>query len=269
LQKNQYRELGIPDNPDAEPPCSHTKSAIVVFGKHAGHTLTVCVEPDCPVHNPHVAAERAADPPPVIAPAPEQETEEEAEQRKAAHEQQMAEYQAEQERKEEERKAEFERQQKEYEAEQVRRDKQRKGRQETFERILANAPLVFTAPQLRVLLRALVNLDPYDFAEDVAAFYVGDDENNQQTPEEVLSFTIDTLPDEKLTGFALRLVLTGHTDIPRENDPDFLAQADAAFAPLQPKKAKAAKTKDAAPRKAKPTAVKASPKKEATRKKAA
>ncbi len=72
----------------------------------------------------------------------------------------MAEYQAEQERKEEERKQEFERQQKQYEAEQARREKQRKARVATFERILANAPLTFTAPQLRVFLSALVNLDP-------------------------------------------------------------------------------------------------------------
>jgi ParB family chromosome partitioning protein len=114
-------------------------------------------------------------------------------------------------------------------------------RQATFERILANAAITFSAPQLRVFLRALVNLDPYDFAEDVAAFYVGEDENNQQTPEEVLSFTIDRLPDEKLTGFALRLVLTGHTDIPRESGFDYLAQAETAFVPEQPKKAQAKK----------------------------
>jgi ParB family chromosome partitioning protein len=178
------------------------------------------------VHNPHVAAQRAADPPPTIAPAPEQETEEEAAQRQAEHEQRMAEYQAEQERKEEERQAEFDRQQKQYEAEQARREKQRKARVATFERILANAPLTFTAQQLRAFLSTLVNLDPYDFAEDVAEFYAGGDENNQQTPEEVLSSTVAGLPDEQLTGFALRLVLTGHTDIPRENDFDFLAQEE-------------------------------------------
>ena len=259
LQKHQYRELDIADNPDAEPPCSHTKSAIIVFGKHAGRTLTVCTDTDCPVHNPHVAAQHAADPPPVMAPAPEQETEEEAAQRQAEHEQRMAEYQAEQERKEEERKAEFDRQQEQYEAEQARRTEMHNARQATFERILANAPVMFTAPQLRVFLRALVNLDPYDFAEDVAAFYVGDDENNQQTPEEALSFTIDRLPDDKLTGFALRLVLTGHTDIPRENDFDYLAQAEAAFVPPLPKKATGKKPKPTVIKEAKPSARNAAP----------
>jgi ParB family chromosome partitioning protein len=241
LSKHQYRELDVPDNPDAEPPCNHTKSAIIVFGKHAGHKLTVCVEPDCPVHNPREAARIAADPPPVMEPAPEQETEEEAAHRQAEHEQRMAEYQAEQERKEEERRAEYERQQQEYEAEQARRDEQRKARVATFERILANAPATFTAAQLRVLLSALVNLDPYDFADDVAEFYSEGNENNQQTAEEVLSSTIVSLPDEKLAEFALRLVLTGHTAIPPESEVDFLAQAECVFAPPAPKKEAAAR----------------------------
>jgi ParB family chromosome partitioning protein len=165
------------------------------------------------------------------------ETEEEAEARKAEYEQRSKEYEAEQQRKEEERKRESERQQREYEAEQSRREKLRKARLATFDRILANAPPTFTAPQLRVFLSALVNLDPYDFAEDVAAFYVADNENNQQTPEEVLSTTLAALPDEKLTAFALRLVLTAHAEIPRESDFDFLTHAEAVFVPPASKKA--------------------------------
>ena len=265
LQKYQYRELDIPDNPDAEPPCSNTKDAIIVFGKHAGRTLTVCTDADCPVHNPRIAAQRAADPPPTMDPAPDLETEQEAEQRKAEHEQRMAEYRAEQERKEEERKAEFDRQQQEYEAEQGRRAEVHKARQDTFERILAHAPSTFTAPQLRVFLSALVNLDPYDFAEDVAAFYAGDDENNQKTPEQILLNVLTDLPEDKLMPFALRLVLTGHTDIPREDDFDFLAQAAAVFDPPKPK---AAKAKGNAAPKAKPGVGKAA-RKEVIKKNAA
>ena len=270
LQTHQFHALDIADNPDAKPPCPTTKAAIIVFGKHAGRTLTVCTNNDCPIHNPREAAriaqEEAENPQPVMAPAPEQETEEEAAQRQADHEQRMAEYEAEQKRKEEERKAEWERQQKEIEAEQERRATQRKARLDTFERILAHAPATFTAPQLRVFLFALINLDPYDFAEDVAAFYAGDDENNQQTPEEILLSTLTNLPDEKLTQFALRLVLTGHTDTPRENDFDYLAQAASLFDASKPKSSKAKAT---APAKGKPTIVKATAKKEATKKKAA
>jgi ParB family chromosome partitioning protein len=263
LQKHQYRELDIEDNPDAEPPCSSTKSAIIVFGKYAGRTLTVCTEPQCPVHNPQEAARIAADPPPTIAPAPEVETEEEAEQREAEYEQRRKKYEEEQQRKEEERKQEFERQQQEYEAEQIRRTGLRIARQASFERILANAPVTFTASHLRVFLSALVNLDPYDFAEDVAEFYVGGDENNQQMPEEVLSSIIAGLPDEKLTEFGLRLVLTGHTDIPRENDFDFLSQAEAAFVPPPPpsKKTQGKKSKPTVMKEAKPSAKKTLPKK--------
>ena len=242
LQKHQYRELDTPDNPDAEPPCPTTKTAIIVYGRNAGKTVAVCTDSDCPVHNPHIAKQRAADPPPTMAPAAPTETEEETEQRKAEYEERRKAFDAEQKRKEEERKQQFEQQQKQYEAEQTRREKERKARLSTFDRILASAPPVFSAAQLRVFLAALVNLDPYDFPEDVAAFYVGDNENNQQTPEEVLLSTLTALPDEKLTEFALRLVLTGHTDAPRENDFDFLVQAEAAFAPSQPKKKNAAKT---------------------------
>ena len=269
LQKHQYRELDIADNPDAEPPCPHTKSAIIVFGKHAGRTLTVCTDSDCPIHNPREAAriaqEEAEHPQPVMASAPEQETEEEAVQREAGPAERMAEHEAEQERREEERKAEFERQQQEYEAEQTRRAEVRKARQDTFERILAHAPAMFSAAQLRVFLSALINLDPYDFAEDVSAFYAGDDENNQQTPEEILLSILTALPDDKLTQFAWRLVLTGHTDTPRENDFDFLAQAAAVFEIRKPK-ASNAKSKPAL---ARPTFAKASAKKKATKKKAA
>ena len=269
MQKHQYRQLDIADNPDAEPPCSHTKSALIVFGKHAGCTVSVCTDNDCPLHNPRIVAQRAGDPPPVTGPAHEQETEEEAAQRHAEHEQRMAEYTAAQERKEEQRKAEFERQQKEYQAEQARREKQRKARVATFDRILANAPQAFTALQWRVFLRALVNLDPYDFAEEIAAFYVREDKDNQQAAEEVLSSIIATLPDEKLTGFALRLVLTGHTDVQRENDFDYLTQAEAAFVPPRPERS--ATKKPTATKKAqrKRERVKSSPKKNTTSKKAA
>ena len=80
--------------------------------------------------------------------------------------------------------------------------------------------------------------------------------------------TLTKLPDEKLTQFALRLVLTGHTDTPRENDFDYLAQAASVFDPPKPK---ASKAKASASAKAKPTIVKpakATAKKE-TKKKAA
>ena len=128
---------------------------------------------------------------------------------------------------------------------------------------------MFTAAQLRVCLRALINLDPYDFAEDVAAYFVGGDENNRQTPEEVLGSTLTRLPDQKLTGFALRLALTGHTAIPRENDFDFLSEAESAFVPHQPKKKSAAKKAETTkPTAAKPDAApKKSPKKTAVTKK--
>jgi len=265
LQKNQYRELAEPDNPDAEPPCPSAKAALIVFGKQVGRTVTVCLDDECPVHTNHQPRE-AVEPPPAMPPAPEEETEEEAAQRNADHEQRMAKYKAEQERKEEERKAEFERQQKEYEAEQARRDKQRKARAATFERILENAPTTLSVSQLRVFLRFLIQIDPYSYLEDASAHFASDDENAQQSDEEVVLAALDGTADEKLNSLALRLVLSNHIGMPRENEPDLLTEAEEAFVPKKPK---AVKAKAESPLKAKPASVKAVPKKEPARKKAA
>ena len=264
LQVNQTRELA-PENPDAEPPCPTAKAAIIVFGKHAGRTVTVCLDNDCPLHHPQTVVQRPADPPPVMEPAPEQETKEDAAKRQAEHEQRMADYEAEQKRKEEERKAEWERQQKEYEAEQARRDKQHKARLTTFERIIEQAPAAFSPAQLRVFLCLLVHLD-YSFLEDVAAHFANGDESTQQSDEEIVLAALDGTADEKLTGLALRIVLSDHIGIPHENQPDFLTEAEQAFAPKKPK---ANKAKATASKKAKAPATKNIARKASTLKKAA
>jgi hypothetical protein len=124
-----------------------------------------------------------------------------------------------------------------------------KARVSKFDCILETAPAMFSVAQLRVFLRALVNIDPYTF-DDVAEQLAADHENNQQTSEEILLSTIDGLPDDKLTGFALRLVLTAHTPIPREGEIDLLTEAETAFAPAQPKKTATKKAKASTPIKA-------------------
>jgi ParB family chromosome partitioning protein len=108
----------------------------------------------------------------------------------------------------------------------------------------------FTAAQLRVLLRALVNLDPYTFTDDLVEEIAGENENEQRTAEEVLLSAIDGLQDDKLSGFALRFALIGHVAIPREGEFDFLAEAEAAFAPPQSKKTATKKAKATTPIKA-------------------
>ena len=193
VQRGHIREIeAVVDNSDAEPvmPCDAAKTAIIVYGKRVGTKLTVCTDKNCPVHDPKAAAEQAAHPAPVMAPAPPTETDAEREEREAEYEQRRKEHEEEQQRREEERKQQFDREQREYEAERNRREAVRKARQATFERIVDNAPATFAAAQLRVFLHALIHLDPFDFAEDVAAYFVGDDENNQQTPDDVLASTL-------------------------------------------------------------------------------
>jgi ParB family chromosome partitioning protein len=246
LQKHQYRELAEPDNPDAEPPCPSAKAAIIVFGKQVGHTLTVCLDDECPVHTNHQHRE-AVEPPPTMSPAPEQETEEETAQRKAEHDQRMAEYKAEQERKEQERKVEFERQQKESEVEIKRREKQHKARLATLEGIIDRASATMNAPQLRVMVELLLNLSPYGLFEDAAEHFAGGDENHDRTEEEILTEALATCPDDKLLGFVLRLLLTGHVGIPQEGETDWLLKANSIFTGPEekPSKKKPAKGKAA------------------------
>ena len=252
VRSGTYREIDTTSqNPDAEPiaPCESAKPAIVVYGKRVGTTLTVCTDNNCPVHDPRTAAKAAEHPAPVMSPAQPEETEEEAAARKQQHEEQQKAHAAEQERRAEELKQQQERQEQEYEAAQAKRDEQRKARQATYDHIIENAPAIFTAAQLRVVLRAIVNLDPYTFADDLAEDIAADSENEKRSAEELLLATIDTTADEKLIAFALRLALSGHVGIPRENEFDFLTEAASVFLAPKPRNANPGKDK-------KPTLVK-------------
>ena len=248
VRSGTYREVEIDNsNPDAEPvmPCEAAKPAIIVYGKRVGATITVCTENNCPVHDPRVAARAAEHPAPVMAPAHEAETKEQAEERRQQYETRQEAHRQEEERRAEERRQQQEREEKEREADFAKRDKLRKKREATFERIVAEAPPVFTAPQLRVILRALVNLDPYTFADDLADDMA--DENEQRSAEEVLLALIEGTGDEKLTCFAVRLALAGHRGIPREGEFDFLAEAEIAFLTPKPKKSTPNKKKEPTP----------------------
>jgi ParB family chromosome partitioning protein len=197
-----------------------------------------------------------------MAPAPEAETEGEAAERQAEYDLRRVVYEEERQRREDERKQQFEREQAEHETERNRRAEMLKVRESTFNRILESAPPTFSAAQLRVFLRILVNLDPYTFTDDVAEYFATDTENSQQTAEEILLSALNGLPDEKLTGFALRLALTEHTNVPREGEFDFLTEAEAVFTISQPTQVKVTAQK-------KQPSMKPSTKKAATKKKVA
>ena len=116
-----------------------------------------------------------------------------------------------------------------------------------------------------MFVRLLVHLD-YSFLEDVAAHFANGDENTQQSDEEIVLTALDGTADEKLTGLALRIVLSDHIGIPHENQPDFLSEAEQVFAPKWPK---AVKPKETHAKKAKAPAAKTPAKKGTVLKKAA
>ena len=231
VRRGVFREVEIAaENPDAEPasPCPTAKPAIIVAGRLVGTTFTVCTDNNCPIHNPLAARKLQSQNPatatalPAAIPPPESDKARKARQKEEA-------------RRAEEQRLQNEQQEKEREAEKAKRERAQKARTSTFNRIVDNAPAMFTTAQLRVFLRALANINPYTFADDVAEFFDTDEQTNQQTAEEILTSTIDKLTDDKLTSFALRLVLTGHKPTPDAKEIDFLAEAERAFASPQPK----------------------------------
>ncbi len=57
--RGHFREVEtVMQNPEAEPapPCAAAKPAIIVYGKRAGTTITVCTDNHCPIHDPRAAA---------------------------------------------------------------------------------------------------------------------------------------------------------------------------------------------------------------------
>ena len=244
VQRGHFREIAaVSENPDAEPVplCEAAKPAIVVYGKRVGATLTVCTDSDCPVHDPRAAAPAARCLALAVITPPEAETEEQAEERRQQDEAQRQAYKEEEECRAEERRQQKRREEEEQAAASAQRDKLRKKREATFERIVAAAPSVFNAAQLRVILRAIVNLDPYTFADDLASDVSKDPDTDTRSAEEILVAAIDSTADDKLTSFAARLALSGHRGIPHENELDLLTEAEAAF--LTPKPGKKATDK--------------------------
>jgi ParB family chromosome partitioning protein len=130
---------------------------------------------------------------------------------------------------------------KQHEKDQARRRRLEKDRAETFGRILENAPATFTAPQLRVLLRAFITCDLYGQSDVVAAHFAGEDDDNTQSSEEILLSVADRLEEVQLPELALRLALCSHIRIPNENEIDHLAEVEKVFAPKQAKKRTAKK----------------------------
>jgi ParB family transcriptional regulator, chromosome partitioning protein len=247
IQRGRFREIETAfENPDAEPalPCEAARPAIIVFGKRVGTTITVCTDDHCPVHDPRAAEAQAANPAPQMPAAPEAETDEEAEERKRQYAQQREEYEQERERRVEEARLEEERREEALQAERARAEKLRKARQLKFERILDHAPAMFSSSQLRVFLHALIHLDLYTFADDVAEHFAAGDTDHNKTSEEILTAAVDALTDDKLTGFALRIVLTGKLPIPRDGEADSLAEAEAAFVPAKSQKTANKKAKE-------------------------
>ena len=147
--------------------------------------------------------------------------------RKAEFERRHAEY-------EEERrcKQQLEREQAETEAERSRLAEILKVRRSTFESIIEEAPASFARSDARLPL-FLIHLD-YRFLIN-SRFTLPVVAATQQSDSEIVLAASDGIADEKLTGLALRLVLSEHIGITHESQADLLTESERVFAPNKPK----------------------------------
>ena len=218
--------------PSRSAPCEAAKPAIIVYGKRVGTTLTVCTDNNCPIHDPRAAARLA------------QQEQENPDTRDGSQQPRRrppkkprsvkpsissAERTTKPNRTAGLKNAVL---QQEKEDARVRGATGRTGRAasqpargdlRTHHRAMLPKPSPLRS--FACVLRALVNLDPYTFTDDLAEEIA--DENEKRSTEEVLLSVIDGTADRKLTAFALRLALSGHRGIPREGEPDFLSEAEA------------------------------------------
>ncbi len=61
------------------------------------------------------------------------------------------------------------------------------------------------------------------------------DENSPRSDDEIVLAALDDTADEKLTGLALRVVLSDHIGIPHKSQPDLLTESEQVFASKKPK----------------------------------
>ena len=250
VQRGHFREIDTTNqNPDAVPvpACEAAKPAIVVYGKRVGTILTVCIDNQCPVHDPRAAATSgrtgSREPARPLSPPHPRRKPRNRLSNAASSTRQNA------------RPIRKSRTAAPKNAASRRSAKSRNVRQSLpgamsfassgrrpSSRSSHRPPATLSPAQLRVILRAIVNLDPYTFADDLATDISEDPDNDRRSAEEVLLTVIDGTADDKLTSFAVRLALAGHRGIPRENEPDFLTEAAAAFLTPKPKKNPAKKT---------------------------
>jgi hypothetical protein len=88
-----------------------------------------------------------------------------------------------------------------------------------LERIVDEAPATLDAAQLRTFIELLLNLSPYGLFEEAAEHFVREEESHDRTDDEILTETVANCADDKLMGFALRLILSEHVGISREDQP--------------------------------------------------
>ena len=215
---------------ETSPECDTIQRAIIVFGQDCGTKIRICSDRACPIHNHSIAqaivqdrarAEQAAR----NAPPPLSEEEQEARRQKQAA------YDAEQERLEQERQEERRKREAAEQAHRKEREDEEAKRAAKLARMVKRTPEMLSAPQLRILLCALLNADIFGQFSRLAAELTKEGDDDRRDSEEVLTSIVETLPDKELSGFAVRLALGWYSKPPFPGTVDYLTEAEGVFLP--------------------------------------
>ncbi|MGI9072193.1 MAG: hypothetical protein ACR2JB_12980 [Bryobacteraceae bacterium] len=133
-----------------------------------------------------------------------------------------------------------------FQKEREKAERTKSERLQLLERIAQAAPFPIPTAEFRVLLRALINCDPYRLVDAVSDLYEALDSNDAtpdagQSVEDVLTSRVDAADERGLTTLFVRLALADHVSAPQERTRDFLNETAAAFGVALPQKKSAKK----------------------------
>lgn len=112
--------------------------------------------------------------------------------------------------------------------EQERREKAKAGREKRFKALLHRFPYTIDAEQNRFLIRALILGDTDVSRERMAMRFEGDETSNE-CAEDVCARVLINVTPLSLPGYLAELALGSYIDLPRNDEHDFLAEAEALF----------------------------------------
>jgi len=194
LSPTEYRVIGNAEQDSSTvPTCENATPAIVTYGHSVGTIHLVCADQDCAVHHPRRLG-------PTAAGRTDDAWEKEIEERRL---------------------------------EADRRKDEKEQREKRLRNLILRMPSSGTEEQMRFVLSALVTGDLDDSVERIARRLEGQEPDHTKSSDDVCAEAISTCMPSSLFGYLAELALGSWIDLPRPEEPDYLAEAEKLFPNVQ------------------------------------